>query len=191
MVLSDWIDLLGVILTFILTTIIIVQTQRLNKAQLEFETKVHQNEEDLQKRQIQINTFPYKREIYANVYGIFECCLFLKELSEKIDLNTKSGKALSDMFETICTGYIPDSKAVLWNLREAEFIFPKDIADVIIDIRTCFDKRGASLKCLGSIETILTDIELQSFFPDTKKTNIDEALSNCDANCNNKLNLDS
>ena len=54
---SDWIAIVDVVITAILTAIIIFQTHKLNKKQLDFERRVSQRDEDLQKRQIQIDTF--------------------------------------------------------------------------------------------------------------------------------------
>ena len=75
---SNWIALANVLLTTVLTAIIIRQTNRLNKQQLAFERDNHQRALDLQKRQIQIETFPYKREIYSNAV------IFLKIYQQKL-----------------------------------------------------------------------------------------------------------
>ena len=162
---SNWIALANVLLTTVLTAIIIRQTNRLNKQQLAFERDNHQRALDLQKRQIQIETFPYKREIYSNVFAIFECCHFLKDLSTKIDLTQKTGKELSDMFSLTC---------------KAEYILPANIAIPVLEIRSCFDKVCANFNCLASIESILTSDELQTLFQGIKEDNVYSALSNCD-----------
>ena len=177
---SDWIALADVVITAVLTAIIIKQTSKLNKRQLDFEEKENQRQLDLQKRQIQVETFQYKREIYTNTFAIFECCHFLKKLSEQEDLTSKTGKDLSEMFSVIWRGYVPDLKAVLWSLREAEYILPSHLSGPIIEIRSCFDKMGSCFNCLGTLETILTDLELQTKFQETKKVNIVAALSACD-----------
>ena len=177
---SNWIALANVLLTTVLTAIIIRQTNRLNKQQLAFERDNHQRALDLQKRQIQIETVPYKREIYSNVFAIFECCHFLKDVSTKIDLTQKTGKELSDMFSLTCKGYVPDIKDAIWSLREAEYILPANIAIPVLEIRSCFDKVCANFNCLASIESILTSDELQTLFQGIKEDNVYSALSNCD-----------
>ena len=177
---SDWIAIVDVVITAILTAIIIFQTHKLNKKQLDFERRVSQRDEDLQKRQIQIDTFPYKREIYESVFSIFECCNYLKILSEKVDLNSRTGKELTEIFSLICKQYVPDTKAVLWSLREAEYILPESLSNPILEIRKCFDRICSNYNCLGTIESILTSLELQQTFPETKKGNLDAALLDCE-----------
>ena len=44
------------------------------------------------------------------------------------DFNCKTGKELSDMFSNVCNKYVPNVKATLWNLKEAEYILPENIS---------------------------------------------------------------
>ncbi len=177
---SNWIAITDVLITAILTAIIIFQTQKLNKKQLGFEEKNNQREAELQKRQIQVETFPYKREIYKNTFAVFECCDFLKQISEKLDWTTKTGQELSEMFSTVCEKYVPDLKATLWSLREAEYILPDNLANPILNIRELFDEMGSFFNILATMEAILTDNEMQTEFSEIKKRNISAALNNCD-----------
>ncbi len=188
---SNLIAIIDVLITAILTAIIIFQTHNLNKKQIESDEKNNQREiesnekicqieSELQKRQIQIDTFPYKREIYKNTFAVFEFCNYLKKLSSIIDLNKKTGKEISIMLSHIREKYVPDTNAVLWNLREAEYILPDNISKTILDIRSRFDDMCSNIISIETIEAVLTDIEKQELFPETKIKLLKVALSQCD-----------
>ncbi len=177
---SDWIAIADVLITAILTAIIIFQTHKLNKMQLNFENKANQRELELQKRQIQIDTFPYKREIYTNTFAIFECCNYLNTLSEKIDLYSRTGKELSKIFSFTRDKFVPDTKAILWNLREAEYILPENISVSILKIRTCFDSICSDFISLETIEAVLEDTHSQELFPETKRKILDSVFADCE-----------
>ena len=177
---SDCIAIVDVLFTTILTGIIIFQTSALSKRQHMFEEATAKKESELQQRQLQVETYPFKREIYANTFAIFECCRLLKNLSQKIDLTNKTGEQLSVIVSSICKVYIPDLKATLWNLRESEYVLPDNISKSLLDIRTRFDLLYSNLHGLGALESLMTEIELQTVFIETKKGNIATALNECD-----------
>ena len=176
---SDWISIVDASVTALLTFIIIFQTHKLNKKQLEFEEKVNQRDVDLQKRQIQIDTFQYKREVYTNTFAVFECCNALKDFMSKLDLSIRSGREITEMFSLIQEKYIPDPKSTLWSLREAEFILPSNLSEPILKIRTCYDNMASDFISLGTIESVLTDIELEKVFPESKIEILQNAFKNC------------
>ncbi len=83
-------SIMGVIITSLLTFIIISQTHKLNLKQTQMEEKINSQQIQLIKRQIKVDSFPYKRDIYLNIFRIFEFTHFFMEMSNKLDLSTMS-----------------------------------------------------------------------------------------------------
>lgn len=116
-------SLMGVVLTAILTFIIIRQTNNLNKKQL-----------SLQKRQIRIDTFNYKRDIFLSVIKILE---FTKTYSRSVSTKNVKPKKVSnifDIFELTAKNLFDNHDVVVNSLSEAEYILPKEISSIIIII---------------------------------------------------------
>lgn len=57
-------DFLSLVITAVLTTIIIWQTAKLAKHQSVQEEEISQQQAELQKRQVKLDTFEYKNRIY-------------------------------------------------------------------------------------------------------------------------------
>lgn len=185
---AEWISLVDVIITAFLTAVIICQTKRLNEQQQQaekesaeqqraFEARLNQQQIELQKRQIQVDTFPYKREIYAHVFSVLALCNMLKELTKSIDLKSKSAVQLKEMFDQILEQHVPDVKQTLWSMRESEYILPKNISASVIDIKTHFDSLCAHLHIPSTLSGVLTEQELKEI----TNQNVDEAMKDCDA----------
>ena len=66
------ISLLSFVVTSILTIVIIVQTSKLAKKQKEQEIIINKQQQDWQKRQMRIDTFDYKNNIYRALYKVFQ-----------------------------------------------------------------------------------------------------------------------
>lgn len=122
-----------------LTGLIIWQTKRLNQNQQELEKSINNQQIELQKRQIQIDSYPYKREIYTNVFQVLALCDQLKNITETIDLNDRSPEEIFEVFSLLQEQYVPDRKQALWILREAEYVLSSQIAHVVLDIRNNYD----------------------------------------------------
>lgn len=196
---AEWIALVDVIITAILTAIIIIQTGRLNKKQQKneeqaeiqqrlyeeqtakqqqaFEERLNQQQIELQKRQIQVNTFPYKREVYSHVFSVLELCHMLKDLTKSVDLKSKTAVQLREFFEVLLEQYVPDKKQALWSMREAEYILPDNISSVILDIRSHFDSLCCHFYTPSTLFNVLTEQEFKGII----ENNVDEAIKDCDA----------
>ena len=62
-VISICIAFASLVITSILTFLIIRQTKKLNRQQLEIEESINLKQIEMQKRQICVDSYPYKREI--------------------------------------------------------------------------------------------------------------------------------
>ena len=65
-------DFLSLVITAVLTGIIIWQTSKLAKQQSVQEEEISQQQAELQKRQIKLDTFEYKNRIYHALYKVFQ-----------------------------------------------------------------------------------------------------------------------
>jgi len=83
---------LGVIITSILTFIIIWQTGKINQKQIDLDRKLSEQQISLQKRQIRVDIFPYRREIYHNIFKVMEFSNFITTTLLTLDLEDKTCK---------------------------------------------------------------------------------------------------
>lgn len=128
---------INVILTFILTLIIIRQTNKLNAQQADLEKKLNDKNESLTKRQLKMEAFPYKRELYLNLFKVLEFTRFIDENLLSLDLSKKSLKDLNAIYEITVETYLGDVNRIFSSLREAEYILPSNISPTVqfINIR--------------------------------------------------------
>lgn len=170
---------ISIFITSILTFLILSQTKKINIQQMEFESSITKRQEELQKRQIHLESFPYKREIYSHVFTIFELCHQFLELSKSVDLYSKEPEKLKGLLDGLQKSYIPDNRKTMWSLREAEYILPRNISEVLLDVRKNYDSMCANLIYLDHFSKIMTENELINEFESIKKISIDNALDCC------------
>jgi hypothetical protein len=167
--LFDWdimqglISLLSVFITAYLTYRIINQTAKLNKQQ-----------EELQKRQISVDLFSYRRDIYQNLYKILECSEKLLELHNSIDFSKKSIKELTGIFSITIEKYVGNEREVFLSLIESEYILDKNMSGSVLTINQAFDDICFKYQMLETLEDIATEIEVENY----KKENLKDILSN-------------
>lgn len=75
---SGIINMISVAISAILTYIIISQTRKISRNQNELEKKMNDQQMTIQKRQIRVDIFPYKREIYLNLFKVLEFANFFE-----------------------------------------------------------------------------------------------------------------
>lgn len=137
---ADWI---GVVLTSILTFIIITQTQKLSKQQGELDRKLNEQQIEIQKRQIKLDVFPYKRDIYINLYKIIQFAKKTVSLTKdflKID-------APVDIILMTSNGLYNDLKSIFSNsyetvlsLHEAKYILRAELSVKVLEISKEFEE---------------------------------------------------
>lgn len=173
------ISFLSFIATTILTFLIIKQTKYVNLKQMQLQELISSKQLEMQKRQILVDSYPYKREIYCYVFGVLELCHYLEELIKSVDLYSKDPNKLREFFQILQEQYVPDSQKALWSMREAEYVLPKNISNVILDVRKNYDSMNAHFITPATIYSVLTPFEMKNKLDDIKKDNINKAIQCC------------
>ena len=180
---ENWITIcisfLSLVISSILTFLIIKQTKNLNKQQIQIEEKINLKQIEMQKRQIRIDSYPYKREIYCSVFTVLELCHQLQHLLKSVNLQSKDPAQIFEFFNILQEQYVPDTKKALWSMREAEYVLPKNISSTVIDIRKNYDSMCTHFTAPASIAKVLTPYEMETKIEEIKRHNIDEAIACC------------
>lgn len=177
--LSILISSLSVFFTLLLTVMIIIQTWKLNNKQIEFDLLIHSKQAELQKREIRLNSYPYKREIYSFVFSVLELCEQFEEISRSVDFHSKTPEQLHEILIIFQNQYVPDTRKALWSMREAEYVLPRNISTIVTYIRRDYDSMCSNLMALVSISKMMAQNELEKQFKEVMKSNIEEALNCC------------
>lgn len=173
------ISFLSLVISSILTYLIIKQTHKLNKQQMQIEENINFKQLEMQKRQICIDSYPYKREIYCYVFAVLELCHQLQELYKTINFHSKDPVQLLEIFKSLQEQYVPDTKKALWSMREAEYVLPKNISLSVIDIRKNYDSMCVHFTIPASVAKALTPSEIKTHMDEIKRDNINKAIVCC------------
>lgn len=147
---------------------------------MQIEEKINIDQTEIQKRQIRIDSYPYKREIYCHVFTVLDLCHQLQDILKSVDLFSKEPAQLMKFFKVLQDQYVPDTKKALWSMREAEYVLPSNISSVVIDIRKNYDSMCAHFITPANISIVLTQHEMETRMNEIKKHNIREAIACCD-----------
>lgn len=169
----------SLVITSLLTFLIIKQTKKLNRQQLEIEESINHKQIEMQKRQICVDSYPYKREIYCHVFAVLELCHQMQDLLKSVNLYSKNSTEILEFFNILQEQYVPESKKALWSMREAEYVLPENISLAVIDIRKNYDSMCAHFTAPASISKVLTTQEMETQIEEIKRHNIDEAIECC------------
>lgn len=96
---------IGVISTFVLTIIIIAQTSKLNKKQQKLEKSINDSQLALQKRQLKLDMYAYRREMYINLISFFDFCDIIKQFVDKDFFHTLEMNENLMVIKTMCQTY--------------------------------------------------------------------------------------
>jgi len=165
----------SLIATIVLTVLIIRQTKKLNEKQSKMEETINEQQIILQKRQLSVDTFPYKREIYSYVYSIFEMCEAINTTVKNERLYDYDYDQVNDYFSIIKDQYVPNMRKTIWCLRESEYILPDDISGTVLRIMNEFNEMCFCFQSLKVIKKLATEQELDEI----KKQHIDDGLRMC------------
>ena len=154
------------IITAVLTFIIIYQTRKNNNAVQKLEKQISDRDVDLQRKQLKLELFPYKREIYRNLISVFSFCEMYENLDRKISLKDKSAKQLYDIVDAIREQMGIDKYNIRKDLLESKYIFPERIANEIINTANRFEEFSSSFSILRTMDDQLTEEEKEEIIPE-------------------------
>ena len=167
---SIWLSILisgfEMIITAVLTFIIIYQTKKNNDAVQKLEKQISNRDVDLQRKQLKLELFPYKREIYRHLLSVFSFCEMYEDLDRKISLKDKSAKQLYDIVDTIREQMGIDKNNIRKDLLESKYIFPERIANEIINTANRFEEFSSSFSILRTMDDQLTEEEKEEIIPE-------------------------
>lgn len=165
----------SMIVELVLTIIIIFQTHKNAKNQQELEIKFNEQQQMMQEKQYRIDTLPFKREIYINLYKIFQRTQIIKDIVKISLLKEKTLKEIGEIYECIDDVDIIDSSKVMLSLKEAEYIFPKNIYSSIKCVEKAYDEMVSTFKICKTLSSIFQDPES---IEEIKQENIDKISNN-------------
>ncbi|MDO4543159.1 MAG: hypothetical protein Q4C01_01290 [Clostridia bacterium] len=173
------IALLSLIVTSLLTVLIIKQTTHLNRKQVQMEQEINTQQVQMQKRQLCVDTYPYKREIYANLFAVFAVCQGLTQTVKLEQLLLMDCEKVFSYYKFIQEASVPDVKAVFWSLREAQFVMTTDISSAILEIRQKFDDMCGCFCSLDALSKVLKTEKLSTELEKIKRHNVTQGLRLC------------
>ena len=153
---------LSFVVTSILTIVIIAQTSKLAKKQNEQEIKINEQQQDWQKRQMRIDTFDYKNNIYRALCKVFQLTGEIADIFPKIRLYEKEMDQLCQLFDILLSQLKIDVSETLWLFKQAEYILPENIYASVRDIAKDFDELTGDIGKFKFYPTILTPEEVDA-----------------------------
>lgn len=156
------ISFLSFVVTSILTIVIIAQTSKLAKKQNEQEIKINEQQQDWQKRQMRIDTFDYKNNIYRALCKVFQLTGEIVDIFPKIRIYEKEMDQLCQLFDILLSQLKIDVSETLWLFKQAEYILPENIYASVRDIAKDFDELTGDIGKFKFYPTILTPEEVDA-----------------------------
>lgn len=151
------VEILSLIANIILTTIIIVQTHKINKKTI-----------SLQKKQIQSELLPYRKEVFRTTYSIFSFAYTLKQINLFEEMKEKSSQEIREIFEVTQTNCHLDINDTLSSLIESKFVLEKADYDEVMKIKQSYDNICSAYIAI-SCKGFPHEIEKTEVFLDYKK----------------------
>lgn len=162
----DRLDLLisffSLLSTTVLTILIIHQTHNLAKQQTELEQHLNKQQLEMQKRQIRLESFSYKIEIYKALHNAFQFTGEVESLYNTIDIYKKNYDQLYPLFSSLLENMNKSTTDTLWLFKQAEFIISPNIYSAIKDISFHFDQLSGSIAKLKLYPLILLEDEMET-----------------------------
>lgn len=130
----------------------------------------------LQRRQLKVDTFPYRRELYLNLVKLFRFVEAIRATAEIIELNNKSIDQINQVFQSTIDQHLVGIQIINNSLSESEYILPKNIFPTVQNIYKCFETIQVSFSLLNNISAIGLEEEIERI----KIHNIEIIINNCD-----------
>lgn len=155
-------SILSLVINSGLTLFIIFQTFSLAKKQSKQELEINKQQEELQKRQIRLNTFEYKNKIYYALHKVFQMTGEIQTLYPVMKLDDKDMRELYEIFSSFINVLKIDVSEFLWLFKQAEYILPNNIVPSVNEISKKFDKLTGEINKFKIFSTILTQDEIST-----------------------------
>jgi len=154
-----YISLLNVFITAALTLLIILQTKKLNKQQNKFDLEMNEKQIVMQKNQLKVDTFPYKREIYLNLKRILTFTSFITENFVTLSFDDRNFNDIYGLFETMSDTLLEDTQKLSTSLSESQYMLPNNISSTVIDINRAYDQVCTQFLVFKGLGSMLTTEE--------------------------------
>lgn len=177
------IDILSLIINSILTIVIIYNTQKNASNQQKYEEKMNMQQLRIQEKQQKIDIFPYRRNVYLNLFKIFQQSLLLNNLIDDKMLKDKSVGECIEIYKTIININPVDSNEIFLSFKEAKYIFPDYIYSAINRVNNEYDNLLAFIQIHETLNKNLAEEqmdELKNDFINNIKNRINNIIK--DAN---------
>lgn len=151
------VEILSLIANIILTTIIIFQTHKINK-----QTVL------LQKKQMQSELLPYRKEVFRTAYSILNFAFTLKQINLFELMEEKSSQEIRKIFEITQSNCNLNINDTLSSLIESKFVLEQTDFDEIMKIKQSYDNICSAYIAFSS-KGFPEEIEKSELFLDYKK----------------------
>ncbi len=151
------VEILSLIANIILTTIIIFQTHKINK-----QTVL------LQKKQMQSELLPYRKEVFRTAYSILNFAFTLKQINLFELIEEKSSQEIRKIFEITQSNCNLNINDTLSSLIESKFVLEQTDFDEIMKIKQSYDNICSAYIAISS-KGFPEEIEKSELFLDYKK----------------------
>lgn len=151
------VEILSLIANIILTTIIISQTHRINK-----QTVL------LQKKQMQSELLPYRKEVFRTAHSILNFAFTLKQINLFELMEEKSSQEIRKIFEIAQSNCNLDINNTLSSLIESKFVLEQTDFDEVMKIKQSYDNICSAYIAISS-KGFPEEIEKTELFLDYKK----------------------
>ena len=151
------VEILSLIANIILTTIIIFQTHKINK-----QTVL------LQKKQMQSELLPYRKEVFRTAYSILNFAFTLKQINLFELMEEKSSQEIRKIFEITQSNCNLNINDTLSSLIESKFVLEQTDFDEIMKIKQSYDNICSAYIAISS-KGFPEEIEKSELFLDYKK----------------------
>ena len=151
------IETLALTADVILTTIIIIQTHKINK-----QTVL------LQKKQMQSELLPYRKEVFRTAHSILNFAFTLKQINLFELMEEKSSQEIRKIFEIAQSNCNLDINNTLSSLIESKFVLEQTDFDEVMKIKQSYDNICSAYIAISS-KGFPEEIEKSELFLDYKK----------------------
>lgn len=155
-------SIISVIVSSVLTALIIIQTKKLTKKQQELDKALNESQRELQQRQLKLDLYNYRREVYRNILKVYTFCINTQFFFEYENYKKLTPKTIEE-YHRINEQMSYDNPAELSQiLIEAKYLFPEDISDIILQIQKDFDTLLGDMNAPQKLYNIMKEEQRQT-----------------------------